>query len=255
MQKLKIKSNSNEKQRRFRYSIVFEMAMREILGDKAYHSADSAGHAASIKKICKKVLRKIKERVDNIVTMDERLRAMLFAEISYLEEKISKIDKENNDWEIISILFHIIARLLGYDWVSGKVCREVIYYRTSDQEYRDFINDFTSYENRRKKYETLWKEAEDIYMRRYKEILRLKKEGYHPNQIARIMNTTEYAVNQLLKDKLCTKVIKLLDKGLNDEEIAKKLNLSLFTVVSLKSGAWLKAKKSSSTKRRLRNEI
>lgn len=255
MQKSKMENNLNEKQRRFKYSKAFEFAMREILGDKAYHSADSAGNPASIKKICKKALDKIKERIDNIVTMDERLRAMLFSEISDLEKEISKINKENNDWEIISILFHIIARLLGYDWVSGKVCRDVVYYRTREQEYRDFLNDNVSSEVRRKKYETLWKESEDVYIQRYKEILRLKEEGFHSNQIARIMNITEYAVNQLLKNDLSTKVIKLLDKGLNEEEIAKQLNISLFTVVSLKSNAWLKARGSSFTKRKLRKEI
>ena len=255
MQKSKTENNLNEKQQRFKYSMAFEFAMREILGDKAYHSAASAGNPVSIKKICKKALDKIKERIDNIVTMDERLRAMLFSEISNLEKEISKINKENNDWEIISILFRIVARLLGYDWVSGKVCREVVYYRTREQEYRDFLNDNVSSEIRRKKYETLWKESEDVYIQRYKEILRLKEEGFHSNQIARIMNITEYAVNQLLKNDLSTKVIKLLNKGLNEEEIAKQLNIPLFTVVSLKSNAWLKARGSSFIKRKLRKEI
>jgi len=250
-----MKNNFDNRKPRFKYSMKFELAMREILGDKAYHSADSAGNPASIKKICKKALNKIKERIDNIVTIDERLRAMLFLEISYLEKEISKIDKENNDWEIISILFHIIARLLGYDWVSGRICREVIYYQTKDQVYRDYINDYAAAENRRKKYDTLWKEANEIYLKRYKEILRLKEEGFHPNQIARIMNTSEYAVKQMLKSKTLLQVLKLSEQGLNNEEIAKKLNLSWFTVTSLETEAWIRARASTISKRRQRKEI
>ena len=255
MKKQKRENNLSGGQRRFKYSMTFELAMREILGDEAYHSAGSVTNPSSIKKICKKALNKIKQRIDNIATMDERLRAMLFSEIHYLEEEISKIDKENNDWEIISILFHIIARLLGYDWISGKICREVIYYQTKDQAYRDYVNDYTAAENRRKKYGTLWKEANEIYLRRYKEVFRLREEGFHPNQIARIINTTEYAVKQMLKSKVICQILKLSEQGLSDEEIAKKLNLSSFTIINLKNKAWLKAEASTISKRRQRKEV
>jgi len=250
-----MKNNFDNRKPRFKYSMNFELAMREILGDKAYHSADSAGNPTSIKKICKKALNKIKERIDNIVTMDERLRAMLFSEISYLEKEISKIDKESNDWEIISILFHIIARLLGYDWISGKVCREIIYYQTKDQMYCDYVNDCAVAENRRKKYDTLWKESNEIYLKRYKEVIRLKEEGFHPNQIARIMNTSEYAVKQMLKPKVLIQILKLSERGLNNEEIAKKLNLSLFTVTSLKNEAWIKAQASTISRKQQKKEV
>jgi len=250
-----MKNNFDNRKPRFKYSMNFEFAMREILGDKAYHSAASASNPMCIKKICKKALNKIKERIDNIVTMDERLRATLFLEISDLEKEISKIDKENNDWEIISILFRIIAKLLGYDWLSGKVCREVIYYQTKDQMYHDYIHDYTAAENRRKKYDTLGEESDEIYLKRYKEVIRLKEEGFHPNQIARIMNTSEYAVKQMLKHKMIIQILKLSEQGLNDEEIAKKLNLSWFTVRSLKTEACMRAQASTISKKQQRKEI
>jgi len=105
MQKSKTENNLNEKQQRFKYSMAFEFAMREILGDKAYHSAANAGNPVSIKKICKKALDKIKERIDNIVTMDERLRAMLFSEISNLEKKYRKLIKKIMTGKLLAFCF------------------------------------------------------------------------------------------------------------------------------------------------------
>ncbi|MDD3735057.1 MAG: hypothetical protein PHO31_01100 [Candidatus Pacebacteria bacterium] len=254
MQKSRIKNNLDEKQKRFKYSSAFESAMRELLGDRAYHSADSATNPAFVKKVCQKALNKIRERIDNVVTMDERLRAMLFLEIGYLEKEISKINKENNDWEIISILFHIIARLLGYDWASGKVCREVVYFRNKNQEYQDYLNDFIAAEKREKKYKKRLQEFEYIYLQRCKEVIQLKNKGFHSNQIARIMNMTEYAVNQILKIKLLPEILKLSEQGLSDEEIGKRLNESGFAIRDLKDDALIKARESI-LRKKLRKEI
>lgn len=194
----------------------FELAVRLILGDKAYHIADDSLNSSSIKKLLREALDKMRKRVDEIITMDERLREMIFRDLDRLEGDITSIDKTSKAFLIANFL-SIIGRLLGYDWMDGKTYRTPVYFRTKSEEFADYKNaNISSYKEMRE-------EENDLALERHRIVKDLKSKGLAENQIARVLNITEYATNQILKDEILTKVSELHKKGLSYSEINKEL--------------------------------
>lgn len=194
----------------------FEKAVRLILGDKAYHITDSSLNMSSIKKLLREALNKIRERIDEIITMDEHLRAMLFSDLDRLEGDVTSIDKTSKAF-LIAHFLSIIGRLLGYDWMDGRTYRTPIYFRTKSEEFADYRNAKIS------SYREMREEENDIVLERHKIVKDLKGKGRTTNQIARILDITEYAVNQILKDEVLTKASELRGKGLDYREISEEL--------------------------------
>lgn len=111
---------------RFRYNLEFEYAMRDLLSSK--HYAGIAG-GFSDPDFCKKCMlsavNRTRKRLSDILTMDERLRETSGTTLDRLERNVNETSEDvNNDGIIIANLVHLIAHLLGYDWLDVKVTLE-----------------------------------------------------------------------------------------------------------------------------------
>jgi hypothetical protein len=160
------------------YGMEFEMVLRLILGDKANHTAGGNLIPSRTKAYLLQVAKKLKDRVDNIVTMDERLHGMLFRKLDELESEVKGIRKDANWMKMAIILLDIACRLLGYDGTDGRVQREVVFFRTRDQELAHYRKQMGSKD---------LEEYEHLLRERYKVILGLKKKGFTDPQIAQIV--------------------------------------------------------------------
>jgi len=198
---------------RFRHSHNFEMGMRQILGDKAYHTSDYAAIPKESKKVMLKATKKLSKRIDEIITMDERLRERLLSDIESLEKEIRSIDKSCNEMDIIGIFFSILSRLLGYDWIDGEIHRTPVYFQTRAQERLNY------------QYGKTWERGEeelqkiDLILERYGFVKLLKEKGREINEIARVLNISDYAVRQILKSHASERIKELRNQGLNATEI------------------------------------
>lgn len=192
-------------------SMEFEEGMRQILGHKAYHTADWAGSPPAAKRLLLQATRKLSARVGEIITMDSRLRERLLSDLSSLQMQIRGMNKTPCRIHMIGLLFEIIGRLLGYDWMDGNVYRTPIYFRTKSQEYRDHIKHMRHWRE--------WeKEENELVLQRRRICLQLNEQGMHQNQIARVLNISEYEVTQLIKDHHLAEIAKLLEEGRSLEE-------------------------------------
>lgn len=173
---------------RFHYSLELEYALRELLGDKV---RNHAGAYTMPKNVCEDMLaavEKIRQRIENIVTTDDRLLLTTSLIINNLEKKIKAIKIENNnDLEIIASLMDLIARLLGFDWERGIPNRQLIYQQEEEQRDFDYANiNPNDWGNN----QTVKKRIEIVGM--------LFDQGIKIAQIARIMRLTNISVKSLL---------------------------------------------------------
>ena len=112
----------------------------EFIGLKKYSSgmASAFQNPTYLKKECKTFLKKIRKRVDDIVTNDETLRLLLINDINRLDKEFGRIsNKNNNDIEIFADFFKFIAHLLGWAHADGNFYRTPIYYQTEKQREED----------------------------------------------------------------------------------------------------------------------
>jgi len=85
------------------------------------------------KKRCRALIKKIKKRINEIITNDEPLREHLLNDLAFLDNEVKNISLKNHtEIEIIAYMFRIIANLLGWDNLEGKFYRTPIYYQTKD---------------------------------------------------------------------------------------------------------------------------
>lgn len=125
---------------RFHYCMQMEMVEWEFFGVNKRPSGMAAAFAnpSYFKRRCKAFLKKIKRRVNEVVTNDETLRLSLINDIDRLEKEISRISKKtNNDIEIIAEFFMLVAHLLGWAHADGKFYRTPIYHQTETQQEED----------------------------------------------------------------------------------------------------------------------
>ncbi len=220
--KINFQVKNKEINERFKYNLEFENAMIQLLGQKYSGYASAAEIPKYVKKGVLEFITKAKERIDQITTMDERLRLLLFLHLNHMKNEIKNIQKENNDWIIISILLNIIAVLLGYDWREGKVHRHVVYFRDKNQEIEDYQKSRGIFGDK------IEKEMTKEIKERYKIVHSLYGNNIPRNLIARIMNISEFAVAQILRDEIIGKILQFRKEGLKDREIASKLGLNEF---------------------------
>lgn len=161
---------------------------------------------------------------------------MLFRKLRELENEVRRIRK-NVDWQVIAtILLDVAGRLLGYDGVDGKVHREVVFFRTRGQEIADYR------ERTGGKY---WDERDGLLRERYKIVLGLKRKGFNHGQIAQIVGATEYAVKQVLSNKLMEKILQLREQGVQSRrEISQRLGISWDGVFSAENALRVLSRKS-----------
>lgn len=130
-----------EDARRFKYNMDFELALCHLLGGKYSGTAGVFSDAEISKEYLQIAIERIKERLNEINTMDERLCLTTSITLKNLGEYAEKTsEKINNDWLIISNLLKLVALLIGYDWHEGKIHRQISYHQNREQEIEDTIN-------------------------------------------------------------------------------------------------------------------
>jgi len=125
---------------RFHYCLPMEVTEWEFYGlDKRPSGMASAfSNPAYLKKRCKSFLKKIRKRVNEVVTNDETLRLLLINDIDSLDKEFGRIShKNNNDIEIFAEFFMFVAHLLGWAHKDGNFYRTPIYYQTGKQREED----------------------------------------------------------------------------------------------------------------------
>ncbi len=123
--------------KRFHDSFAMEATDWEFFGEqnrpKGYTSAFNK--CSNFKKRCVAFIKKIRRRINNIVTNDIPLNELLLGDLKVLEEEVKNISNKNfNEIDIIADLFRIIAHLLGWDCLDGKFYRTPIFYQSKEQE-------------------------------------------------------------------------------------------------------------------------
>lgn len=194
-------------------SMAFEGCLCLILGDRrAYHTAGYQDDPVLARRLVLKALEKLRERIDNIVTMDEDLRSAILSRFSELEKT-----RRGVDWMRLAItLLEVTAQLLGYTYRDGKVHRQVVFFRTKEQELWAFR---LRHQNH--------KQMDRLLREKYTLVRELKGKGFAVPEIAQILGTSEYAIHQVLKDALLERVAKLQADGLaTGVEIAKRLGVN-----------------------------
>ena len=125
---------------RFHYCLPMEGVEGEFFGiDKRPAGMASAfADPSYFKKRCKAFLKKLRHRIDEVVTNDETLRLLLNNDIDRLEKEFRHISKKNNnDIDIIAVFFLLVAHLLGWAYLDGNFYRTPIYYQTETQRKED----------------------------------------------------------------------------------------------------------------------
>lgn len=201
-----------------KHSVEFEDGMRQILGDKAYHTADLAEDLKQSKQLLQKATNKLSARIDEIITMDTRLRGLLLTRLEVLQAYIKRLNKTPSIMDIVGLLYNIIGMLLGYDWMDGKAYKTPIYYRTKSQEFADYRKVIS------KSWDSIHQEENALVVERRRLCLELHQEkGMHINQVARVLNISEYEVQQYITDGYLAKWANLLNEGYTYDDIVLKL--------------------------------
>jgi len=185
----------NEKAERFKYNMDLEHALRNLLGKRYYGCAGAFSTPQICKQFLLRALRRIRRRINAVITTDERLLLTTSVTLDRLERYAKAMSvRVNNDWSIIANLLHLVSCLLGYDWLDGKVHRHVIFYRDKQQEIEDY---------QKKEAKAFWNEfPSGDWQIRYELVYALKQRKLSNNQIARVL---------ALSDKLVAKILKRIE--------------------------------------------
>jgi hypothetical protein len=176
---------------RFKHNLMLEYAMQDLFGIGNYGGMAGGFQDASYCRECLlRATRRIRNRLSEI-PMDERLICAAGNILDSLEANTKRISESvNTDWEIITDLLHLVVHLIGFDWLDGKIHREVFFFQNKGQEQQDWrmeIGDREYYDNFRLEEK-----------RRYMLVNQLKKNKVSKYQIARLLGLSIKRVNQIL---------------------------------------------------------
>jgi hypothetical protein len=177
----------------YHYSLDLELALRELFGSESEwsHSAGSFSDVAEFRNALLKASKKIRKRLSEIVTRDDRLLLTTSLALDAIEREAKQSSEDGaNNVEIIAHLIHLVAYLIGYDWLRGQSNRHIIYFQTSDQEWIDDSLRHTEVKTYSSQLKEQNKRAEIAAL--------LYDENYRVAQIARIMLISESQVKNLL---------------------------------------------------------
>jgi len=177
---------------RFKYNMDLEMALCNLLGERYFGLAGTFSDVKASKEYLLIALKRIRKRLNEIITSDERLLMMVNLNLDQLEKYVKETSESvNNDWFIIARLLDLVARLLGYDWVDGKVHRQIIYYQEREHEEEDHMKEIGDSD--------YLKEYRGDMKIQYEMIYLLRKRGLPMNQIARVLNISRNRVSKILR--------------------------------------------------------
>jgi len=185
----KVMKNKKIKQERFHYSLPLEMVAWELYGiDKRPGLAATFQRCSFFKDNCRKFLKKIRKRINQIVSNDELLRDTLNRDIEGIEDEIKKCSQTyNTDIDIIGQLIRLVSHLLGWDHNEGNFFRTPIYYQTEVQKEKLL------------KIVSKRGVPSEIPFRRRNIILNLLKDKLSYQQIGLILGISDSCVKQLEK--------------------------------------------------------
>ncbi len=193
---------------RFKYNMDFEFALCHLLGDKYYGTAGAFSDVETSKAYLRRAIKRIRKRLNEINTMDERLLVTTSIALTNLDENVKLTsEKVNNDWSIISNLLKLVALLIGYDWHDGKIHRHIFYHQDRQQEIEDHKNQIGD--------SAFWDEYRGDTRIRYEMVYLLNERKLPKYQIARVLNISTYRV---------TKILKHIDEY--EKETGKKISLT-----------------------------
>ena len=180
----------NEEGKRFKYNMDFEHALRNLLGQRHYGMAGAFRSPKISKKFLLRAIRRIRRRLNEIITTDERLILTTSITLDRLERNVKAMSaKVNNDWVIIANLLNLISLLLGYDWLDGDVHRHVFFYQDKVQEIHDY---------KKKVGKAFWDEFTGDWRIRFEIVCLLKEMELPNNQIARVIGISDKLVAKIL---------------------------------------------------------
>jgi len=182
--------NSKLGKTRFKYNLDLEYVMLDFFGKKYYGMARLFENPTFCKKCMLRVVKRIRKRLNEILSMDERLRQRTNGILESLEGHSRRISlTENNDWFIIADLLDLVGHLLGYDWQDGKIHRQVFFFQDEVQAQLD-----KRIENPNKYYDSLRSDEKLRYM--LVQSLRIRQLPKH--QIARLLGISSKRVDNIL---------------------------------------------------------
>lgn len=120
------------------YSLPLQFAMMDLVGKKWDGTAGYFTDNRVVARALKEAIRKIRARLDQILTTDDRLRMLCFDQTDALESEIKSFSHgQDNLLEVVAHLLSLVAFLIGFDYHKGVPNRQVIYYQTKDQQEID----------------------------------------------------------------------------------------------------------------------
>jgi hypothetical protein len=170
-------------------AMEFEMTMRLVLGEKAYHIADFQGSPGGRREWLTKVLRELTNDIDALDTT-ARHKQMLMGEVEAISTLLK--DDDNPSWSLVYRFLRLASRLLGYDYVRGAKCHSLAYWQTTGQNLNTVV--FEGGDIMQDHYD----KKNAIAIRR-SVVDNLKAQGFNDYKIALVLNTTEYQVKKLRK--------------------------------------------------------
>jgi hypothetical protein len=176
----------------FHYSLPLEYALNEFYGhDGKWHNmAGSFAHARNVRRAVLDATKAIRKRLAAILTADDRLRLLVDVKLSSIESRAAKLDDSGAALlDLLAGFIHLSAALLGYDWLKGAPNREVVYFQTQEQQFRDDAHRHasTAYPPGKIEYEHRGAIAKDLYSK-----------GLRVAQIARTLNQPETVIKDIL---------------------------------------------------------
>lgn len=176
---------------RYHYSMELEMALLDLFGEKSKWAGLAGGfsNVALVREGLKSAIDRIRNRIEQIVTTDDRLLLTTSSCLDSLEREIKGLKEDsNNELEIIAHMLNLVAHLLGYDWLMGEPNRHIIYYQTTEQEELDD----------RKRHSGEGPVGKLEFEKRLEIITNLYDQKMRVSQIARIMRLSEPMVKNIL---------------------------------------------------------
>jgi hypothetical protein len=195
----------------FHYCSELEHALTQYYGKKPWHGSANLFHDyRHVRKAVLAASRAIRARLRGIDRADDRFLFAMSTQLEWLDRLTRRLnDKGENLIEMLGCLLEIIARLLGYDWHTGRPNRQIAYSQTLDQIHLDDWR-MQPQASRRESGYCIEKEN-----RRMEELVAtLFDEGFRAEQIARMLRISQARV----KDRLvrCGKLSR--DKSIYDQK-------------------------------------
>lgn len=165
----------------------FEMTMRLLFGDKAYHIASSGADPARRRNWLKKAVKKMLVQVDDLDTT-VRHKERLMAELESVLKSLNRIKEPS--WTLVYGLLRLSMRLLGYDYAKGAHCHTPSYWQTENQHLSTAICEGGDDDH----------DKNNAISVRRSVAGQLKGEGLSNFKIALVLNTKEYKIKNLLSE-------------------------------------------------------